>query len=101
MHLLKRAFLLLITAAMMSAQTPPTPAPSHAPTMAQPTPSIGAASRIDQPPPSYQFPNGRSFVYDAEWRLWNAGTATLTVENEGATHKVTGAASSIGFAAVL
>jgi Protein of unknown function (DUF3108) len=33
--------------------------------------------------------------------LWNAGTATLTVQNEGATHKVTGAATSIGFAAVL
>jgi hypothetical protein len=65
------------------------------------TPSIGPASRIEPPPQNYHFPDNQTFVYDAEWRLWNAGTATITMEPDGASQKVTGAAISTGFAAVL
>jgi hypothetical protein len=41
-------------------------------------------------------------VYQAEWRLWTAGTARITVEDAGATmERVTGTADSSGFVNVL
>jgi len=62
---------------------------------------MGAASRIESPGLNYHSPDNQVMVYDAEWRLWNAGTATILLESDGTNHKVTGAATSIGFAAVL
>jgi hypothetical protein len=100
MHLFKRALFLLTTAAMMTAQTAP-PAANIAQASPQPGPSIGAASRIEPPRPNYRFPDNQTLIYDAEWRLWNAGTATITMTTDGASRKVNGSASSIGFAAVL
>jgi len=64
-------------------------------------PSMGSASRIESPAPNYRFPDDKTLVYDAEWRLWNAGTATITMTPEGASRRINGAAISIGFAALL
>jgi len=62
---------------------------------------MGSASRIEPPGPNYHFPDDKTLVYDAEWRLWNAGTATITMTPEGASRRINGAAISIGFAALL
>ncbi len=63
--------------------------------------TIGARSRIDPPAPGYRFPDGLTYVYAAEWRLWNAGTATLRFAAGDMQHRVFGTADSSGFVAVL
>jgi len=35
------------------------------------------APSITRPRADYQFPIGQTYVYGAEWRVFNAGTATL------------------------
>ena len=49
-----------------------------------PTGTIGPIAQIHPPPENYSFPNGQVLVYEAEWRLWTAGTARITVEPAGA-----------------
>ena len=64
-----------------------------------------APSRLEPPPPSHVFPEGQTYVYEVEWRLWRAGTATLRMEkaiaSDGDELRVTGAADSAGFVALL
>jgi hypothetical protein len=69
------------------------------PAMAQqPAPPTG----IQSPPAGYQFPNGLTLSYQAEWRLWNAGTARFTLEDAGANmQRITGTAESGGFVSAL
>jgi hypothetical protein len=85
---LKPALAVLILELLLPAQQPGAPA------------QISAGARIVPPPTDYQFPAGR-LVYDVEWRLWNAGTATLKVEPAGAEHKVTASADSAGVVSLL
>ncbi len=61
---------------------------------------IGPAAQI-HPPADYVFPNGQSFVYQAEWRLWNAGTARITVEPAVDNERITASADASGVVAVL
>lgn len=76
-------------------QTPPTAATQDRPAAAHPTPGI-------QPvPESHRFANGEVLHYAAEWRIWNAGEATLRLDAAGNEQKVTGTAESTGFAALL
>lgn len=99
MEIFRRGILALSLATTVVAQTAP-PAPPR-PTASSATPtSIAAASRIE-PNANHRFPDNQTFVYDAEWRLWNAGTATLSMAQEGASQKVNGSATSTGFAALL
>lgn len=57
---------------------------------------------IHPPPPAYVFPKGVTLVFQAEWRLWNAGTARITLDDAGAgSQRVTGQADSAGFVNVL
>ena len=50
---------------------------------------------------SHHFPDGQSFVYNVEWRLWNAGTATLQVSSDANQQHVHGSAVSTGAVALL
>jgi hypothetical protein len=72
--------------------------PSHS---QAPTEKIGPLAHIQAPPPNYHFPDGQTYVYAAEWRLWTAGIATLRLETSGSEQKVTVAADSAGFVALL
>lgn len=64
----------------------------------QPTPVY----ELHPPPPAYVFPKGVTYVYQAEWRLWNAGTARLTLDDAGSgMERVSGVADSSGFVNVL
>ena len=63
--------------------------------------AIGPVSQIHPPRPNYTFPLGQTFVYQAEWKLWNAGLVTLTVASTGQDFRVGGTAESSGVVAVL
>jgi len=80
----------LILAAMLSAQQAP------------PTASIGPAPvQIAPPRPNYPFPDGRSYVYSAEWHLITAGTAVVRMEAAGNERKVTASTESSGAVNVI
>ena len=66
-----------------------------------PTATIGPSAQILSPPANYRFPDGQSYVYAAEWHLFNAGTATVKLESTGTEQKVTAIADSAGVANVL
>ena len=64
--------------------------------------SIGpAAPRITPPPPNYAFPDGRGYVYAAEWHLITAGTGKVRMESAGNERKVTATAESQGAVNVI
>ncbi len=50
---------------------------------------------------SHRFPNNQTLHYDAEWRLWKAGAATLRIEQAGESQHVIGTAEASGAVAVL
>ncbi len=60
--------------------------------------TVGAepSARIVPPPAGYRYPNGQTYVFDVEWHLFNAGTATVHMEQAGAQQKVTATAESAG-----
>jgi Protein of unknown function (DUF3108) len=69
---------------------------------APPTASIGTApARIMPPPPNYPFPDGRGYVYAAEWHLITAGTGVVRMETAGNERKVTASAESQGVLNVI
>src|SRR4051812_28679607 len=85
-----------------SAQKPAAAAPAQA----APKPSAAADvattnARIVPAPANYKFPNGQTFFYDVEWRLWRAGTATIRLDAVAAEQRVTGAADSAGVVSLL
>jgi hypothetical protein len=88
-----------VSIAALRAQAPSAQA-SPSPAAAAPA-AAGPASDIQPTPENYRFPNGTTYVYDAEWRLWRAGTVTLKIEAAGAQQRVSGAAESSGFVALL
>jgi len=67
-----------------------------------PTASIGRApAEITPPPPNYPFPDGRGYVYVAEWHLITAGTGVVKMEAAGGERKVTATAESQGVVNVI
>ena len=63
--------------------------------------TIGAAAHMQPLRPGFEFPNNRTFYYDAEWRYFTAGEATLRIEHSGSQEHVSGAADSNGAVALL
>lgn len=64
-------------------------------------PVIGPLSQIHPRSPGYAFPIDQQLVYQAEWKLWNAGSATITVTSTGQETRVSGTAESSGVVALL
>jgi hypothetical protein len=80
----------VLAAAVVSAQQAP------------PTATIGPApAEISAPRPNYPFPDGRSYVYSAEWHLITAGTGIVRMEVAGNEPKVTASAESSGAVNVI
>jgi hypothetical protein len=71
------------------------------PPASAPAPSAAASSSGIQAPAERHFTSGETYVYEVEWRLWKAGTATLRIEDAGSEHRVLASADSIGVAALL
>ena len=95
-------FLLLVVCG--SAQVPArSQAPQKNPAQASPATkeTIGPQSYIRATPPNTKFPNGQVLHYTAEWRLWNAGVATLRIDPSGTEQKVSATADSTGFVSLL
>jgi len=72
-----------------------------APPASAPAPSAAASSSGLQPPAERHFTSGETYVYEVEWRLWRAGTATLRIEDAGSEHRVLATADATGVAALL
>lgn len=53
------------------------------------------------PESSYHPPVGETLTYGAEWRVFNAGTATLRLEQNGQQDRVLGTADAAGTVALL
>jgi hypothetical protein len=69
-------FLLFTTllCTLVAQQRPPAPAP--------------AASAVQPPPATYKFPLNQTLTYSADWRLLNAGTATVRIEPAGREYRI-------------
>lgn len=72
----------------------------HAPAPTGTGPVIAAPS-IARPRPDWQFPLGQTYVYSAQWRVFNAGIASIRVEKAGRENRVVGTADASGAVAVL
>jgi hypothetical protein len=77
----------------------PSVAPAPAPVAADK--AIMSAPAIAKPRPEYQFPVGQTYVYGGEWRIFNAGTGTLRLEQAGREYRVVGTANATGTVALL
>ena len=73
----------------------------------KPTPSsapgglVISAPSIAKPRADYSYPVGQTYVYAAQWRIFNAGIATLRMERAGGEDRVLGTADASGAVAVL
>ena len=94
--LLAKVPFVLVFVTIAVAQQPPSP-PAHAQSN---TAVIGPVSHIVPPPPNFVFPE-ETYVYGAEWKIWNAGTVTFGMSHEGAEERVTGTVDSMGAISVL
>jgi hypothetical protein len=65
------------------------------------TASIGNAVRIIAPAPNRRWPINQTYHFGAEWRIFNAGTATLRLEAAGREHRVFSTADSSGVVGLL
>jgi len=90
MHKLKSILLLILAAVLI-----PAIAAQQASISAGPKASIQPASD------AYRFPNSQTLHYEAEWRLWKAGTGTLKIEQNGDSEHVVGTAEAAGAVAIL
>jgi hypothetical protein len=88
-----KQFLVLTLAAMVAVV--PFTAAQQASISAEPKASILPAGD------SHRFPNNQILHYDAEWRLWKAGSGTLKIEQNGDTEHVIGIAEASGAVALL
>ena len=92
-----RAHLLILSIVLLAvdADAQGTPAP------AQQRDSISSAAQIHPPAPGYKFPNGQTLEYKGEWRIFEAGVATLRMDAAGGQQRIVGNADSTGFVAKL
>ena len=63
--------------------------------------TIGPAAMIRPLPEGRAFPHDTVLHYDAEWRIWKAGTATLRIDGAGTEERVSASADATGVVAML
>jgi Protein of unknown function (DUF3108) len=89
------------TPAQQRPQPASRPAPPAGSAISAASATVVAAPSIVKPRADYQYPLGQTYVYAAVWRIFNAGTATLRMEQAGQENRVLGAASAVSAAALL
>jgi hypothetical protein len=67
---------------------------------AKPPDTVTANAKIAPAPAGYKFAD-QTLVYDAEWRLWRAGTASLRLDAINNEERITGSAESGGVVSLL
>ncbi len=70
-------------------------------TQAPAPPVVAAVAAITAPPVNHRFPNNQTFHYGVDWRVFNAGTATLRMESAGREQRALGTADSTGVVSIL
>jgi hypothetical protein len=91
-------WLVLLIAAPLTAQQTQPQATATSPS----TSTIGPAPQQIAPPrPNYPFPDGKSYVYSAEWHLITAGTGIVRMDVAGNERKITATAESSGAVNVI
>jgi hypothetical protein len=85
----------------VSAQSAQKQHPASAPVPSGATDIIESASHIQPPPAGYKFPTGQNYIFSGEWRLFNAGTATLHFESTGSENHIVMTADATGAVALL
>jgi hypothetical protein len=95
-------FLALITVVMAAALAPGVSGQGSRPAASpsQPQASIGAGAHIQSLRPGFEFPR-QTLRYEAEYRFWTAGVATLRLERNGSQEHLSGTADSTGVVALL
>ncbi len=94
-------FLALTVAARGNGQSAPTLQSSHPfPAQDGTQASVSSVSRIQPLPPGFDFPR-QTLRYEAEYRFWTAGVATLRLERNGNEEHLSSAADSTGVVALL
>jgi hypothetical protein len=63
-------------------------------------PSI-SAPMVMKPGPEFVFPLGQTYVYGGQWRIFNAGIATLRMEKAGQENRIVASADAAGTVALL
>jgi hypothetical protein len=63
-------------------------------------PSISAPA-IAKPRPEFAFPLGQTYIYGGQWRIFNAGTASLRMEKAGQENRIVATAGAVGTVALL
>src|SRR5690348_15780636 len=85
---------LALTPPQSKKMPPAVPAPSSTPAQPAAEEMVMTAPSLTKPRPEYQFPVGQTYVYGAEWRIFNAGIATLRMEKVGQENRVVGTANA-------
>jgi hypothetical protein len=86
---------------MQSSRKTGPPDASNATTASRAEQSEMVAPSVLRPRPDYQFPVGQTYVYGAEWRIFNAGVATLRLEQRGQENRVVATADAAGTVSLL
>lgn len=95
------ALIFLLVLILISATSAQAPVNAQAQSRPSGLNVLTAGSHIRPAPEGYRFPNGEVLHFTAEWRLWNAGLATIRMDSAGSEQKVTATADSIGFVSLL
>jgi hypothetical protein len=78
---------------------------AQGPQASAPAPASAAMAvvqaRIEPSTTGYRLPDGQSYVYDVEWRLWTAGIAVLRVDIDGNEQRVRAYGNSTGTVGLL
>ena len=64
-------------------------------------PNTVSTPAMPKPDPGYHPPLNQTLVYGAQWRVFNAGTATLRMEQAGQEARILGVADATGSVALL
>jgi hypothetical protein len=78
-----------------AAEEPPAPAAQKSETFPKRT------AEIRPPHAGHRFPNGDTWVYQVEWRIFDAGVATLRSEPAGREQRITASANTTGVVSQL
>jgi len=76
-------------------------APSPTPSASLAAQSTMVAPSITPPRPEYQFPIGQTYVYGGQWRIFDAGIATLRMEQAGRENRIVATANAAGTVSLL
>jgi hypothetical protein len=94
--------LALLLPAVPAALSPPQARQAAAPSPTPPSSRTAmSAPSIAKPRAEYSLPVGQTYVYGGEWRIFNAGIATLRLESAGHEDHVIGTATATGSVALL